>query len=143
MTREASFALGPVPEIGFVLQFVAIFRALGAVAAAKSFGRTKDADRRVAYHHPQGDVWALRWGCPPGDLESARRTMRLVRDHVVLCFLATVAVTLGLFLVGLGTSPWLQLLVPVFVAIVCTRLLAPVYFGWREPDEGRGRGRRR
>jgi hypothetical protein len=54
-----------------------------------------------------------------------------------------VAVTLGLFLVGLGTSPWLQLLVPVFVAIVCTRLLAPVYFGWREPDEVRGRARRR
>jgi len=69
--------------------------------------------------------------------------LRLVRDHVVLCFLATVAVTFGLFLVGLGTSPWLQLLVPVFVAIVCTRLLAPVYFGWREPDEVRGRARRR
>jgi uncharacterized membrane protein YidH (DUF202 family) len=46
VTREASLALGPVPEIGFVLQFVAIFGALGAVAAAKSFQRTKDADRR-------------------------------------------------------------------------------------------------
>jgi hypothetical protein len=46
VVREASFALGPIPEIGFVLQFVAIFGALGAVAAAKSFERTKDADRR-------------------------------------------------------------------------------------------------
>ena len=69
--------------------------------------------------------------------------MSLVRDHVLLCFLATVAVTVGLFLVGLGTNPWLQLLVPVCVAIVCTRLLAPVYFGWREPGEVRGRPRRR
>ena len=69
--------------------------------------------------------------------------MSLVRDHVVLCFRATVAVTVGLFLAGLGTSPWLQLLVPVLVAIVCTRLLAPVYFGWREPDEVRSRPRRR
>lgn len=69
--------------------------------------------------------------------------MRLVREHVLLCFLATVAATVGLFLAGLGSNPWAQLLVPVFVAIVCTRLLAPVYFGWREPDEARGRPRRR
>ena len=46
VTRGASLALGPIPDIGFVLQFVAIFGALGAVAAAKSFERTKDADRR-------------------------------------------------------------------------------------------------
>jgi membrane protein implicated in regulation of membrane protease activity len=69
--------------------------------------------------------------------------MRLVRDHVVLCFLATVAVTVALFLVGLGTDPWLQLVVPVLVAVVCTRLLAPVYFGWREPGEIRRPGRQR
>lgn len=69
--------------------------------------------------------------------------MRLVRDHVVLCFLATVTVTVGLFLVGLGTDPWLQLLVPVFVALICTRLLAPVYFGWREPDQVRRPRRQR
>ena len=46
MSRRASFALGPIPELGFVLQFMAIFGALGAIAAANSFERTRDADRR-------------------------------------------------------------------------------------------------
>jgi hypothetical protein len=38
--------LGPIPELGFVLQFVAIFGAVGAVVAARSFRRTGDADQR-------------------------------------------------------------------------------------------------
>ena len=46
MTREASFALGPIPEVGFVLQFVALGGAVGAIAAARAFRRTGDADRR-------------------------------------------------------------------------------------------------
>ena len=42
----ASLALGPIPEVGFVLQFVAIFGVFGAVAAARSFRRTGDPDHR-------------------------------------------------------------------------------------------------
>jgi hypothetical protein len=143
ISREASLALGPIPEIGFVLQFVAMFEALGAVAAAKSFERTRDVDRRWLITHPLGDVWPVLRGCPPRDPESARRTMRLMRDHVLLCFLATVVVTVRLSLIGPVTNPWLELLLPVCVAVICTRLLAPVYSGWREPDEVRGRQRRR
>jgi hypothetical protein len=50
----ASLALGPSPEIGFVLQCVGLFATLGAIAAARSFRRTGDADRR----------WLIttRWG---------------------------------------------------------------------------------
>jgi hypothetical protein len=42
----ASLALGPIPEVGLILQCMAIFGAFGALAAARSFGRTGDADRR-------------------------------------------------------------------------------------------------
>ena len=68
--------------------------------------------------------------------------MNRVRDHVVLCVAATITVTLGLFAAALGANPWLQLFLPLAVAIVCTRLLAPVYFGWREPGEVDRRRRR-
>ena len=39
----ASLALDPIPEVGFVLQFAALF---GAIAAARSVRRTRDADER-------------------------------------------------------------------------------------------------
>ena len=42
----ASLALGPIPEVGFVLQFTALFGAFGAVAAARIFRRKGDADER-------------------------------------------------------------------------------------------------
>ena len=44
--REASFAVGPGPRDWLRLAVCGDFGALGAVAAAKSFERTKDADRR-------------------------------------------------------------------------------------------------
>jgi hypothetical protein len=46
LAGEDVLALGPIPEVGLVLQFMAIFGALGALAAARSFQRTGDADRR-------------------------------------------------------------------------------------------------
>ncbi len=42
----ASLALGPIPEVGFVLQFTALFGAFGAVAAARMFRRKGDPDQR-------------------------------------------------------------------------------------------------
>ena len=42
----ASLALGPIPEVGFVLQAMAVGGALGALAASREFRRTGDADRR-------------------------------------------------------------------------------------------------
>jgi hypothetical protein len=42
----ASLALGPIPEIGFVLQMMALGATFGAIVAARSFRRTEDADRR-------------------------------------------------------------------------------------------------
>jgi len=42
----ASLALGPIPEVGFVLQAMALGGALGALAASRSFRRTGDAERR-------------------------------------------------------------------------------------------------
>jgi hypothetical protein len=35
---DASLALGPSPEIGFILQCVGLFATCGAIAAARSFG---------------------------------------------------------------------------------------------------------
>jgi hypothetical protein len=43
--RHASLALGPVPAIGFALQFMALGATVGAIVAARSFRRTRDADR--------------------------------------------------------------------------------------------------
>jgi Na+/glutamate symporter len=43
---DASLALGPSPEVGVVLQAMALGGAIGALAAARSFRRTGDADRR-------------------------------------------------------------------------------------------------
>jgi hypothetical protein len=42
----ASLALGPIPEVGFVLQVMTLFGALGAIAASRAFQRSRDADRR-------------------------------------------------------------------------------------------------
>jgi hypothetical protein len=65
-----------------------------------------------------------------------RRTRSGVRDHVVLCWISMTAGTAGLVMAGLWTwNGWLQLAAPLVLAMVCTRLLAHVYFGWREPDE--------
>lgn len=39
-------ALGPIPEVAFMLQMAGFFGALGVIAAARSYGRTGDPDRR-------------------------------------------------------------------------------------------------
>lgn len=39
-------AVGPIPELTIVVQITALFAALGAIAAGRSFRRTGDADRR-------------------------------------------------------------------------------------------------
>ncbi len=62
--------------------------------------------------------------------------MSRVRDHLVLFAIVMTIGCAALVLAGLGNwNPWLQLAAPVALAVVCTRLLAPVYFGWREPHE--------
>jgi membrane protein implicated in regulation of membrane protease activity len=59
-----------------------------------------------------------------------------VRDHLALF---AIVMTIGcavLVLAGLGTwNPWFQIGAPMLLMVICTRLLAPIYFGWREPDE--------
>ena len=70
--------------------------------------------------------------------------MTSVRDHLVFFWLAMVAGILGLGFAGFWAwDRWLQLVAMGALMVVCTRLLAPVYFGWREPGEVRGRPRRR
>jgi membrane protein implicated in regulation of membrane protease activity len=66
--------------------------------------------------------------------------MTAMRDHVLVSVVVMTVGTVGLVAAGLGTwNPWLQLAAPLVLAIICTRLLAPVYFGWREPGEVPGR----
>ncbi len=63
-----------------------------------------------------------------------------VRDHLVLLAIAMVVGCAALVLAGLGTwNPWLQLLAPAALGVICTRIFAPVYFGWLEPDKHRSR----
>jgi hypothetical protein len=46
----------------------------------------------------------------------------------------------ALTLAGFGTwNPWLQLLAPFVLGVICTRIFAPVYFGWRDPEDYPGR----
>jgi peptidoglycan/LPS O-acetylase OafA/YrhL len=67
-----------------------------------------------------------------------------VRDHLVLMSITFIAGCVVLFLAGLDTwSPWLQLAVPTMLGVLCTRVFAPVYFGWREPEDYPGRRTRR
>jgi hypothetical protein len=70
--------------------------------------------------------------------------MSRVRDHLVLFW---ISVTIGcavLVRAGLDTwSPWLQLAAPVALGVICTRIFAPVYYGWREPEDYPGRRTRR
>jgi membrane protein implicated in regulation of membrane protease activity len=59
-----------------------------------------------------------------------------MRDHVVLCYIAGVAGVVLLHFAGLWTwNSWAQLGSLAVVMLVCTRILAPVYFGWREPED--------
>ncbi len=98
----AWLAFGPSPELGVILQAMALGGAVGALAASRSFRRTGDADRR----------WLIttRWA------------------------------TAGLVVAGLwGWNPWLQLLAPLLLMLICTRIFAPVHFGWREPEDYPGR----
>ena len=46
MSVEAWLAFGPSPELGVILQAMALGGAVGALAASRSFRRTGDADRR-------------------------------------------------------------------------------------------------
>jgi membrane protein implicated in regulation of membrane protease activity len=63
-----------------------------------------------------------------------------VRDHVVLCWIAMAIGTVGLVVAGFWTwNGWLQLAAPLILAVIVTRLLAPVYYGWREPGEAQRR----
>jgi membrane protein implicated in regulation of membrane protease activity len=66
--------------------------------------------------------------------------MSRVRDHLVLLAIAMVVGCAALVLAGLGAwNPWLQLLVPSALGVICTRIFAPVYFGWRDPEDYPGR----
>jgi membrane protein implicated in regulation of membrane protease activity len=66
--------------------------------------------------------------------------MTPVRDHLVLFWITVTAGCAGLVLAGLGTwNPWLQVAAPFALGVICTRLLAPVYYGWREPEDSPGR----
>jgi membrane protein implicated in regulation of membrane protease activity len=59
-----------------------------------------------------------------------------MRDHLVLLAIVVIIGCTGLVLAGLGGwNPWLQLAAPTLLGVICTRIVAPVYFGWREPDE--------
>jgi membrane protein implicated in regulation of membrane protease activity len=59
-----------------------------------------------------------------------------VRDHLLLFFAAMIVGIVALAVVGFGTwSSWLQAGALAGLMVICSRLLAPVYFGWREPDE--------
>jgi hypothetical protein len=70
--------------------------------------------------------------------------MSPVRDHLVLFWLAMVLGIFGLSIAGLWDwNPWLRLAAPAVLMIVCSRLLAPVYYGWREPEDYPGRRTRR
>lgn len=66
--------------------------------------------------------------------------MRRVRDHLAVF---AVVMTIGcalLVLAGLGTwNPWFQIAAPMLLMVISSRLLAPVYFGWREPEDYPGR----
>jgi membrane protein implicated in regulation of membrane protease activity len=70
--------------------------------------------------------------------------MNHVRDHLVLMWITFIAATAVLVLAGLDTwNPWLQLAVPTVLGVLCTRIFAPVYFGWLEPEDYPGRRTRR
>jgi membrane protein implicated in regulation of membrane protease activity len=59
-----------------------------------------------------------------------------MRDHVALCYVALVSGVVALFVAGFGSwNGWVQLGAIGALAVVCTRLLAPIYFGWREPED--------
>jgi membrane protein implicated in regulation of membrane protease activity len=63
-----------------------------------------------------------------------------VRDHLVLFWITVLGGCAILVLAGLGTwNPWLQLAAPTALGVICTRIFAPVYFGWREPEDYPGR----
>jgi hypothetical protein len=63
-----------------------------------------------------------------------------VRDHLVLMSITFIAGCAVLLLAGFDTwNPWLQLAVPTVLGVLCTRVFAPVYFGWREPEDYPGR----
>jgi hypothetical protein len=70
--------------------------------------------------------------------------MSHVRDHLVLFWLAMVLGILVLCTAGLWDwNPWLRLAAPAVVMIICSRLVAPVDYGWREPEDHPGRRTRR
>ncbi len=66
--------------------------------------------------------------------------MTRMRDHLVLFWVTVILATVALNLVGFWSwDRWLQLAVMAVLMVVCTRLLAPVYYGWREPEDYPGR----
>jgi hypothetical protein len=66
--------------------------------------------------------------------------MSIVRDHVVMCWVALLTGFAVLTAAGLWTwNGWLRLATIAALAFACTRLLAPVYYGWRDPDDYPGR----
>jgi hypothetical protein len=59
-----------------------------------------------------------------------------VRDHLVLFWIVVAVGCVALVRAGLDTwNPWLQLAAPVVLGVICTRVFAPVYYGWREPED--------
>jgi membrane protein implicated in regulation of membrane protease activity len=66
--------------------------------------------------------------------------MSTVRDHLALFWITLSIGSVGLVVAGLwGWNPWLQLVAPLLLMVICTRIFAPVYFGWREPEDYPGR----
>jgi hypothetical protein len=59
-----------------------------------------------------------------------------VRDHVALFYVALAGSIVLLNIAGFWTwNGWAQLGSMALVALVCTRVFAPVYFGWRERED--------
>lgn len=59
-----------------------------------------------------------------------------MRDRFTLFAIGLVATLVGLTVVGFWTwSSWLRVLAIAVPFAVATRLVAPVRFGWRPPDE--------
>jgi membrane protein implicated in regulation of membrane protease activity len=70
--------------------------------------------------------------------------MSRVRDHFVLLWTAVTVGCVVLVRAGLDTwNPWLQLGAVVLLGVICTRVFAPVYYGWRDPEDHPGRRTRR
>jgi hypothetical protein len=66
--------------------------------------------------------------------------MSAVRDHLGLLAIAMAIGYVVFAILGFWTwDRWLQLASLGVLAVICTRIFAPVYFGWRDPKDDAGR----